>query len=77
MDVSKNWKSYVNTKINGGFDARKHPIYIGQAISNAKENYSENEGIPNLCCTEMHKLGESIYPLIEKTILIGLSAIEK
>lgn len=28
-----NWKEYLNTIVNGGFDNRKHPIYIETAIT--------------------------------------------
>jgi hypothetical protein len=77
MEQSKNWKQYVNSTVKGGFDPRKHPIYIGAAIQNSKINYTENSGVINLCSTEMYKLGERIYPLIKKTILDGLAKIEK
>lgn len=50
---------------------------IGDAIKNAHNNYVENRGNIGLCSTEMYKLGEHIYPLIEKTIIDGLNKIEK
>jgi L-rhamnose mutarotase len=77
IEISKNWKKYVNSIIKGGFDPRKHPVFIGDAIKNAQDNYVENNGNLDLCSTEMYKLGKNIYPLIEKTILDGLRKIEK
>src|SRR5690606_8368974 len=36
----ENWKEFLNTIVNGGFDNRKHPMYIERAITNAENNYS-------------------------------------
>lgn len=30
------WKSYLNSVVNGGFDSRKHPIFIQKAIKYSK-----------------------------------------
>ena len=77
IEISSNWKPFVNNIVKGGFDSRKHPIHIGNAIYSAKANHSENQSHPSLCCTEMYKLGKNIYPLIEKTILQGLKNSEQ
>lgn len=74
MEVSQNWKSYVNTHVvNGGFDSRKHPVFIKAAIENSTVNYQEENNQPILGTTQMHILANSIYPLIETTIENGLS----
>lgn len=75
--TSKEWKSFVNHSIRGGFDSRKHPIFIGTAINNAKNNYSESEGNIDTACTEVFKLAESYYPFIKSTVEEELKNIRK
>lgn len=68
MDVSKSWKVFLNDKVAGGFDSRKHPILITTAIDNAKNKFmAENEQM-NIGCTEVFKLSNSFYPLVRKKI---------
>ncbi|MDL2257177.1 RloB family protein [Bacteroidales bacterium OttesenSCG-928-I14] len=76
IDISKEWKSFVNNAIAGGFDSRKHPIFIGRAINNAKNNHSEKNGKIEIACTEVFKLAENIFPFIESKIEEGLKQIE-
>jgi hypothetical protein len=66
--ISKDWKKFVNTKISGGFDSRKHPIYVKRAIDNAKNHYSETNGKVEIACTEVFKLAERFYPFIQHSI---------
>lgn len=63
-----NWKEYLNTIINGGFDNRKHPIYIETAITNAENNYSTTNKIPDDVTTELFFLGKKILPLVKQDI---------
>ena len=35
------WKEVVDKLIPGGFDSRKHPLYIETAIQNAEKNFNE------------------------------------
>lgn len=61
-------KDFVNALISGGFDCRKNPALIENAIINAKKNYNEVNGEPDLYSTEVYKLGELILPFV-KSIL--------
>jgi hypothetical protein len=65
MEISENWKNFVNSKIKGGFDSRKHPIFIKTAIKNAKAKFDESMTIGS---TEVYKLAESFYPYISDEI---------
>lgn len=63
------WKDLVNSSINGGFDSRKHPIFIQDATKNTEANYSEEEeNKPDKGCTQVFRLSKSILPLIEDKI---------
>lgn len=59
-----NWKKIVNESIKGGFDSRRHPIYIESATKNAVNNFSSNNGKPNVGSTNVFNLSKSILPLI-------------
>ncbi len=59
-----NWKKIVNESIKGGFDSRRHPIYIESATKNAENNFSSNNGKPNVGSTNVFNLSKSILPLI-------------
>ena len=59
------WKNLVNELIPGGFDSRRHPFLINEAITNAKNNFAEEKGFPKYACTKVFELGESIYSLIK------------
>ncbi len=66
MELSSNWKKFLNRKIAGGFDSRRHPVFISKAINYSKERL-ENEGCEvNIGCTEVHLLADSFYPLVRK-----------
>ena len=62
------WKNHVNAVIPGGFDSRKHPIYIADAIFNAQRNYKTSKEEVLYGSTEMFKLGKSLYPMIGKAV---------
>ena len=64
-DISKNWKQYLNELIPGGFDSRKHPIYITTASINAERNYSTTDNHPDEGTTNVFNLANSIIPLIK------------
>ncbi len=69
-EVSKKWKQFIDNEIiRGGFDARKHPFLLRTAIDNAALNFQHNDANePEIGCTEMHLLGQSIYPLVKDTL---------
>lgn len=62
------WKQYLAEKTGSGFDSRRHPILIEDGINNSKDNYSETDSIPNIGCTSVDKLAESIYSLVKEQI---------
>lgn len=39
-EVSGEWKQLVDSSFGGGFDARKHPLFIQKASENAKKNFN-------------------------------------
>lgn len=73
MDSSKAWKSFLNEKIKGGFDSKKHPIFIQTAIVNSKMKFNPNLEIGS---TEVFKLAESFLPFIKNKINEALCKIE-
>jgi RloB-like protein len=76
MEVSKNWKNHVNRIVKGGFDARKHPVFLKTAMDNAQTHYSSDDAhLPVLYATEMFKLGERIYPFVKEAIEQALKQI--
>jgi hypothetical protein len=64
----ENWKEYLNTIVNAGFDNRKHPIYIETAITNAKINYATTDNVLGDVTTELFFLGQKILPLVKQDI---------
>lgn len=67
--ISSIWKTKLNEMVSGGFDSRKHSLMIADAIENAKSNYNINDnGRPNVGSTEVFKLAQSIYNILEKKI---------
>ena len=70
------WKELVNKSISGGFDSRRHPIYIENASNNAEKNYSSKYNIPDIGSTDVFKLSKSILPLVKIKIMQVLSSIE-
>jgi len=64
----KSWKQIVNEVITGGFDARKHPIYIETATRNTEKNFQITDTVPNIGCSEVFYLSKSILPLISKKL---------
>ncbi len=70
------WKTYVNKKFKGGFDSRKHPIYIQKAFVNAKQNFSLIDKKPDIGSTEVYQLADSIMVLLKDKIEKVLIQIE-
>lgn len=68
LEYCKNWKIFLNNKIKGDFDSRRHPILIHDAIENSKMNYGEIESEQEIGCTQVFRLSKSIYPLVKDKI---------
>lgn len=62
------WKNLVNARIPGGFDSRKHPMLIGDAILNASVNFRARGDEVLYGSTEVFKLGKAMYPLIASVV---------
>ncbi len=62
------WKGMLNSSISGGFDSRRHPIYIERAIENAENNFELHDSAPSIGSTEVFRLAKSIFPLVEAKI---------
>ncbi len=59
MEICTHWKKHVNESIKGGFDSRKHPIYLEDAIKNAKKVFESNANdFPCNGSTDVFKLFE-------------------
>jgi hypothetical protein len=61
-------KDFVNDVIPGGFDSRKMPAKMEEAINNAKMNFNTINGEPDLYSTEVYKLGETILPFVKSAL---------
>jgi hypothetical protein len=70
IEISANWKPFVDSISKGGFDHRKHPQLIGDAIKNAKTNYHEVNERPGCSSTQAYRLGESIYSVVKNRLKV-------
>ena len=61
-------KHFVGEKIAGGFDSRKHPLYLQEGIQNAESNFTIENGQPCVFSTEVFRLGQSILPFIKESL---------
>lgn len=70
VDAFRSFKEFLNVKIeNGtGFDSRKHPISIDDAIKNSKANFVREGEQPGLYSTEVHTLAEIIFSFTHQQI---------
>jgi len=62
------WKSHLNEVIQGGFDSRRHPILIQNAIKNSESNFESNEDEPLKGSTEVFILGKSMLTILKEKI---------
>lgn len=68
-DVCKSWKQKVNESYDGGFDSRRHPIFIEEASINSERNFKSNEnGRPLKGSSEVHLLAKSIFSVMKNKI---------
>lgn len=67
-DTCKDWKLQVNKLIKGGFDSRRHPIFIEEAANNAKKSHETNNYVLDAGYTEVYRLGFSIIRILGEKI---------
>jgi hypothetical protein len=71
------WKQLVNNSIKGGFDSRRHPIFIETASIDAENNFQLEDGKLNIGSTDVYKLANSIIPLVSIKLKKVLKQIEE
>ncbi|TAF44376.1 MAG: RloB domain-containing protein [Sphingobacteriales bacterium] len=67
------FKAFVNNKIKGGFNTRKNPILIQDAIANGEKNFEKLDNQPVYLSTEVFLLAKAILPFIKNNINQGLA----
>jgi len=76
IEKCKSWKSFVDNKIKGGFDPRKHPLFIKDATQNAEGNFQVDKyNKPIIGTTEVFKLSKSILIIVGNKIKEGLTKL--
>jgi hypothetical protein len=68
LSQCNNWKPYLPTIINGGFNHDYHPVAIGIAILNSKASFQSNGYFPEPGSTQLWELGEELICFIEKDL---------
>lgn len=64
-DFCKSWKQKVNESYEGGFDSRRHPIFIEEASINSEKNFQRGgNGRPIKGASEVHQLAKSMFSTI-------------
>ena len=67
--ICTSWKAKVNQSFSGGFDSRRHPIFIEDAKTNSAINFKADKSYrPRKGSTELHHLAESILSVMESKI---------
>lgn len=66
MNGCSEWKNFVNSKISGGIDSRKHPLFIADAMKHAECHFTGKD-VP-YGTTEVFKLGKAIYPMVASAV---------
>lgn len=68
-DFCKSWKQKVNESYEGGFDSRRHPIFIEEASINSEKNFQRGgNGRPIKGSSEVHQLAKSMFSTINNKI---------
>lgn len=63
VETCNQWKQFLQKEI-GGFDSKKHPLFIQTAINNAQAHIQQNDNqFPIVATTEVHKLAKSILSI--------------
>lgn len=65
MESSGPWKTLLDEVFKGGFDLRKHPIFIEDAKLRSEAKFEQGEnGSPKIGSTEVFRLAENILHLL-------------
>lgn len=67
-ECCNSWKNLVNDSIAGGFDSRRHPLYIEKATLNAEKTFDSAHDILTVGTTEVFRLSKSMLPLIKSKL---------
>jgi len=62
------FKEFVNNKIPGGFNPKKHPQVFQTAIKHSENNFESENGQPKYLSTEVYVLARSIQPFVKEVI---------
>lgn len=76
LNKSSNWKKHLDKEIPGGFDSRKHPIFIDDANENSENNYKEINGKLTIGSTNLYHLTKKIYEITKEKIIDIRSQLE-
>lgn len=68
IGLCSNWKPYLPTIIQGGFNSDCHPVAIEAAVVNSKASYVANGYFPEPGSTQVWQLGEELIPLIKRDL---------
>lgn len=75
-NICKSWKQKVNESYEGGFDSRRHPIFIEEAIKNAERNFKTDENEkPIKGSSEVYLLSKSMFAVIKNKIRVVKSKL--
>lgn len=75
-NICKSWKQRVNKSFDGGFDSRRHPIFIEEAINNSERNFKLDENQkPLKGSTEVYLLAKSMFAVIKNKIRVVKSKL--
>jgi len=71
------WKQLVNSSVKGGFDSRRHPIYIETASTNAEKNFKIDNEKLDIGSTDMYHLANAITHLVSSKLKKVLKVINE
>ena len=67
--TKERFKTYLDRVLPGGFNYDRHPVYLQDAIQNAKVNFrTDKDGKITLFSTEMHLLGTEILGFVKRDL---------
>ena len=69
IDSFGSFKEFVSKSISGGFNLETHPVFLEDAITNSQKNFKKGQdGMPDVYSTEIHLLGEEIFPFVKNEL---------